>query len=1166
MASQLGHDSPLGAFHNLGHRVQRRSLGASSLTILDLKTFYPYGFPAIAPERSVSEAQPSSSDDNTVARQIDTSAPFRTSLQRYFKPETSASLKGETAVSNRATAPTANVETTLSQNTELISEKHTLQRSTIEDISEPASDSFQLSGTDTADIVGSIQNKQPSPSTSQILVDNHSEIQRTTDLTNGQIDRLPIDSPIVESNTPALTQQPSAASININDSIQSLRAPFASVQRSDEQLTQSVAQSSNANIQPDSSSKLLVPSSTSPSLDAHPALQPDPPVQRLHESTDGSADGSASLSPPSQNLAATSALEPDPTLQRQSDSTAAAIAAHPATPQTEAIQRVTEQNNTASEPLSSSEDFSYQPSTHNSSDSVSTGPLTGSMQNSQQPEPVSGQLDLSPKIQAKPNQTLFSYSSSNSSPAQQQSNLASENFGSNQPSISSDQIEAKQGIAKKPDSQKQTINEQAAIAPTPSTTAQTSSHTEIQRFPNLSGPDISPKRTDRSPSVPTEPSSATEPLTVDSLSIQSGDSAHQEIQRTADTAQLTESTISTTNQTQIAPVPDVRSPVKVTSSIVQPDAQSPAKVTSPIVPSMTAADPSIASVSIQRAAVTQPAQSAFSVSLSEQVNPLADVQRASEAALPLAQSRLTSENLDQVQQPTNITSEDSVNAVTNPVATNIAGLAQRMAESSISETPISETSIPNLSDTSGQNFDNNQQTTEAAAQAIGKVPPQSVNSVPPVSKSNGNGESSEIADSVQRSSGGIGEEQNTVERLSSQERTNAIAPSSSTNQISSNIEIQRSSNLSGPDTGSKEHNSLSSPPIPQPSSETESITPDPINEEPTAAANNLIQRETIDSFTVDPDNVQSAINSNTESVSQSTVELLQSSNDLSSGSTSESHQSQSTSSIPDTVQRAVNHSSLAHKTLGPSSRNPLPVLQPLGVLQPLPSSLKIDKPVSPSSASSQSQSGTIQRQVIPREGANLESLVTGLANSQQESSITQQNTQKPNGTELRLVGGAAKIQRQPSETDSSIPQHADSIPSEWSNLEDLVTHLQKSNTSNHAAAKTASSDQPSGSQSTVKAPPPKQTTQPVKLDKPANVTVQRQITNPPPATKPTIIQACKDTSSNTNSANADEQTDEQTADSHNYSQYVELLAQEVYSLLRQRLSLEQERRGPKYPR
>lgn len=1392
MASQLGHGSPLGAFHNLGSGVQRRSLGASSLSILNLAAFYPYGFPAIAPERSVSESQPSSSDDSTVARQIDTSAPdscvsgaertsiplsseqadpFRTSLQRYFKPETSTSLKVETTVSNPAAA---NVKTDLSQNTDLISENHTLQRSTTEDILQPAPNSSQLSGTNTTAIAESSQNRQPSPSTSRASADSHSEIQRATELTNGQTDRLPIDSSVIEPNTSALTQQPPAASININQSIQSLRTPFASVQRSDEQPIQSVEQPSDFNTpsdtESDTDSKPLVSPNTSSSLDAHLALQPDisgPPIQRLHEST----EAPSSLPSPDQNLAAPSALEPDQTLQRQPDSTAAAIPAHPATPQTESIQRITEQNNTASEQLSGSEARFYQPSTRNRSDSVSTGPLTGSIQNSKQPEPASGQLDISPKIQAKSNQIPFSDNSSNSSPAQQPSNLASENVESNQPTISSDQIappfsetersldtslspaqskptsessgevqrqpdftaedsltdseslltvnpslelsqtkaldsavdigqlditepldilshpkaavqrstaelteiEAEQGITEKPSSQKQTINEQIAIAPPTSTTDQTSSHTAIQQFPNLSDPDTRSIETDRSPSTPAGQS---EPITIDSLHTQSDDSAHQEIQCTPDTVRLTASTASTTHSKQLAPVTDIQSPSKVDSLIVQ--AKTAEAVDSP----------SIASASIQRAAdVTQPAKSA---SLSEQVNPLADIQRASETPLPLAQSKLTSESLNQIQQQPDITSEDSVSAVTNPAATNVAGSVQRMAESS-----ISETSATALSDTSGQDFDSNQQTTEVAAQATGKAP-QSVISVPPVSESIqhatdadqlvkstpsaissdritpaadiqktltiiSHSTQSELtsenleqtqqqsdsrseqsvsidpsppvylssvdslnpANFVQRSTADLTElpdQKNIAKQPVYQNRgdQDAIAPPLSTNQTASNIEIQRSPNFSGSDDSPKETNPLPFPPTHQPSAATESIAFDPTNGESVTDSHESIQRATIDSFlennhpTAQPSTLQKyAIHPSVAGANESSdIPVVNNSADLvqrmtesstseqhvanlstlpqnvaiqpegpqtakSQRSTSEPHQSQSTSSTPDTIQRAANRHFRTHKTLGHSSRKPLSALQPLGILKPLPS-LKSDQSISPSLVSPQSQSSTIQRQIISNTWSNLESLVDGLAsNSQQNVSTSPDTTQKPITEETANSNLSANVdssndnsattQRQSSEIDSSIQRQADSIPSEWSNLEDLVTHLQ-SNTSN-PAAKTAFSDKPSNSQSTVKsAPQPQQTTQPVKLDKPANVTVQRQIANPPSATKPTIIQACQDTSSKANSTNTDEQTDEQTEDSQSYSQYVELLAQEVYSLLRQRLSLEQERRGPKYPR
>ncbi|MEM9946776.1 MAG: hypothetical protein AAF810_12015, partial [Cyanobacteria bacterium P01_D01_bin.36] len=48
MGNQLGHGAPLGALHSLGSQVQRRALGNAPLSILNLKAFYPNGFPSIA--------------------------------------------------------------------------------------------------------------------------------------------------------------------------------------------------------------------------------------------------------------------------------------------------------------------------------------------------------------------------------------------------------------------------------------------------------------------------------------------------------------------------------------------------------------------------------------------------------------------------------------------------------------------------------------------------------------------------------------------------------------------------------------------------------------------------------------------------------------------------------------------------------------------------------------------------------------------------------------------------------------------------------------------------------------------------------------------------------------------------------------------------------------
>ncbi|NEQ53131.1 MAG: hypothetical protein F6K11_23840, partial [Leptolyngbya sp. SIO3F4] len=63
MVKYLGHDTPLGSFHNLGSWVQRRALGTSSLSILNLKTFYPQGFPVLSPENPENKSDPTSSTE-----------------------------------------------------------------------------------------------------------------------------------------------------------------------------------------------------------------------------------------------------------------------------------------------------------------------------------------------------------------------------------------------------------------------------------------------------------------------------------------------------------------------------------------------------------------------------------------------------------------------------------------------------------------------------------------------------------------------------------------------------------------------------------------------------------------------------------------------------------------------------------------------------------------------------------------------------------------------------------------------------------------------------------------------------------------------------------------------------------------------------------------------
>ncbi|MFG6094529.1 hypothetical protein SPB21_04730 [Leptothoe sp. ISB3NOV94-8A] len=265
-----------------------------------------------------------------------------------------------------------------------------------------------------------------------------------------------------------------------------------------------------------------------------------------------------------------------------------------------------------------------------------------------------------------------------------------------------------------------------------------------------------------------------------------------------------------------------------------------------------------------------------------------------------------------------------------------------------------------------------------------------------------------------------------------------------------------------------------------------------------------------------------------------------------------------------------------HKdVLTPSrQKQSLAVLRSLSVLEPLPSlhgktsqtSLKGNSTASelPSSSS------TIQRQTIndiPGEWSTLESLVADLTNSHPQNSPA---FDQPTNTDSESTTQPSKtnsdtIQRQVSNVNngSSQQQHAiTNIPGNGSNLENLVTPVQRK-LSGHQSTKKASSQQssPTARKSTSKPSQITSASPTVKLAKPATVTVQHQVASPVSSTKPTVIQASPDNSS-TVTVSADAQTD----DSHNYSKYLEMLVQEVYSLLRQRLSLEQERRGPKYPR
>ena len=306
-------------------------------------------------------------------------------------------------------------------------------------------------------------------------------------------------------------------------------------------------------------------------------------------------------------------------------------------------------------------------------------------------------------------------------------------------------------------------------------------------------------------------------------------------------------------------------------------------------------------------------------------------------------------------------------------------------------------------------------------------------------------------------------------------------------------------------------------------------------------------------------------------------------------------------------------SPVLRKALGVSRRRLPKVLKPLGVLKPLPS-LQVDQPTiasqsvrwqresqfstptksTPAISRSQTPLTPVQRQNIPNQWSDIESADLTSPNQQplSETTLKDKTTSdidSSTNSSTQIQRQTSKSENDTSENDTNIQQQqtsdsifhqssaresdtntqqqdTDHIPSEWSNLEDLVTHLQGSRAPDQVSAKSATANQStSRHQSAGTQQSPKQPPQTIKVTKPATVTVQRQVTSSVSSTKPTIIQACKDDSADASVASSSNH-DDQTDTNQNYSQYLELLVQEVYSLLRQRLSLEQERRGPKYPR
>ncbi|MEO0455330.1 MAG: hypothetical protein AAF152_01940 [Cyanobacteria bacterium P01_A01_bin.114] len=182
----------------------------------------------------------------------------------------------------------------------------------------------------------------------------------------------------------------------------------------------------------------------------------------------------------------------------------------------------------------------------------------------------------------------------------------------------------------------------------------------------------------------------------------------------------------------------------------------------------------------------------------------------------------------------------------------------------------------------------------------------------------------------------------------------------------------------------------------------------------------------------------------------------------------------------------------------------------------------------------QTESGT-----IPNEWSNLESLVADLTHAKQ---------------------GNANLQPQPAATDTTSGAGKDADKVTTNNT--VNPTIQRQNTDDDISTHPLT---PSPLHPFTPSPPHPLTPSPAQPTTPTALpiaTIQRRGASPAPASKPVLIQAYRDAPTVTLTSESDTEQD----DIQHYSQYLELLAQEVYSLLRQRLSLEQERRGPKYPR
>ncbi|MEO1592364.1 MAG: hypothetical protein AAFU71_13900, partial [Cyanobacteria bacterium J06632_22] len=264
-------------------------------------------------------------------------------------------------------------------------------------------------------------------------------------------------------------------------------------------------------------------------------------------------------------------------------------------------------------------------------------------------------------------------------------------------------------------------------------------------------------------------------------------------------------------------------------------------------------------------------------------------------------------------------------------------------------------------------------------------------------------------------------------------------------------------------------------------------------------------------------------------------------------------------------------------------------LQPLGVLRALPPLSDATPRKTENLQRSAEKEGTPssplagQPPAVPGQWSNLASLVAQLGGTPAagNGALQRQRTDgKPSPTPTPQDSDRVNIQRQANAASAPAPQ-------QWSNLQDLVMRLQdddtaakstpassanppfaKSQTEPQAGSRQAA--QPNAKPNTQPSPDPAASTpsaspiadkpKPVIVDNPPAVTIRRQTTS----SQPVVVQACCDPVSATSSDS--DKANDTPDDVKDYSRYLELLAQEVYSLLRQRLSLEQERRGPRYPR